>query len=108
VVILDNQFQGMVRQWQEMFFNRRYSKTRLHNPDFARVAEAYGARGMTISDKADVADAIRDLLASDILTVADFHVEPEENVYPMVAAGKALDQMDMGAMPEWEPTESMV
>jgi acetolactate synthase-1/2/3 large subunit len=107
-VILDNQFQGMVRQWQELFFERRYCATKLHNPDFAKVAEAYGARGMTITDKADVGDAIRELLASEIFTVADFHVEPEENVYPMVAVGKALDEMEMGAMPEWEPTESML
>ncbi len=107
-VVLDNQFQGMVRQWQELFFDRRYSATRLHNPDFAKVAEAYGAKGMTISDKADVEDAIRELLASEIFTVADFHVEPEENVYPMVAVGKALHEMEMGAMPEWKPAESML
>lgn len=107
-VILDNHFQGMVRQWQEMFFDRRYSATRLHNPNFAAVAEAYGAKGMTITDKADLGDAVRELLASEGFTVADFHVEPEENVYPMVMVGKALDEMDMGAMPEWEPTESML
>jgi acetolactate synthase-1/2/3 large subunit len=108
VVILDNQFQGMVRQWQELFFSRRYSATRLKNPNFAKIAEAYGARGMTVTDKADVADAIRDLLKSDVFTVADFHTEPEENVYPMVAVGKALHEMEMGAMPEWKPQESML
>jgi len=108
VVILNNGFQGMVRQWQEMFFSRRYCATRLNNPDFAKVAEAYGAKGMTIREKADVTDAVRELLASPMLTVADFHVEPEENVYPMVAVGKALHEMDMGALPSWEPTESMV
>jgi acetolactate synthase-1/2/3 large subunit len=108
VVILNNQFQGMVRQWQELFFNRRYCATRLNNPNFAKVAEAYGAKGMTICEKADLADAVRELLASRTLAVADFHVEPEENVYPMVAVGKALHEMDLGAMPSWEPTESMV
>jgi len=107
-VILANQFQGMVRQWQELFFDRRYCATRLHNPDFAKIAEAYGAKGMTISDKADVGDAIRELLASEIFTVAAFDVEPEENVYPMVAVGKAIDEMEMGSMPEWTPTESML
>ncbi len=107
-VILNNQFQGMVRQWQELFFDRRYCHTRMANPDFARIADAYGAKGMAVSDKAELSDAIRELLASDVFTVASFQVEPEENVYPMVAVGKALDQMDMGAMPEWEPTESML
>ncbi len=107
-VVLDNQFQGMVRQWQELFFNRRYCATKMHNPNFAAVAEAYGAKGMTITDKADLSEAIRELLASEVFTVADFHVEPEENVYPMVAVGKALDEMDMGSMPEWTQTESMV
>jgi acetolactate synthase I/II/III large subunit len=108
VVILNNQFQGMVRQWQEFFFDRRYCATRMHNPDFAALADAYGAKGMTIADKAELSDAIRELLASEVFTVANVHVEPEENVYPMVAVGKALDEMDMGAMPEWEPTESML
>lgn len=108
VVIMNNHFQGMVRQWQELFFSRRYCATRLNNPDFAKLAEAYGARGMTIREKADVPDAVRELLASKVFTVADFHVEPEENVYPMVAVGKALHEMDMGSLPSWEPTESMV
>jgi acetolactate synthase I/II/III large subunit len=108
VVIMNNHFQGMVRQWQELFFSRRYCQTRLRNPDFAKLAEAYGARGMTIREKADVPDAVRELLASPGFTIADFHVEPEENVYPMVAVGKALHEMDLGVLPSWEPTESMV
>jgi len=108
VVIMNNHFQGMVRQWQEMFFSRRYCQTRLTNPDFAKIAEAYGAKGMKITERADVADAVRQLLDSNVLTIADFHVEPEENVFPMVAVGKSLHEMNLGSLPSWEPTESMV
>jgi acetolactate synthase-1/2/3 large subunit len=107
VVVLNNQFQGMVRQWQELFFDRRYCYTRMTNPSFAKIAEAYGAKGMTVTDKADLPDAIHELLTGDAFTVADVHVEPEENVFPMVAVGKAIDEMDMGSRPEWD-AESML
>jgi len=98
VVILNNSFQGMVRQWQELFFNKRYSATRMQNPDFARLADAFGAKGLRITEKADVPDGVRELLETEGCVVADFHVEPEENVYPMVTVGKSLDEMELGGL----------
>jgi len=94
VCILNNGFLGMVRQWQELFWNRRYSETVIScQPDFAAVAEAYGAFGMTITDKKDVADAIRTAIKAKRPAVLDFRVKAEENVFPMVPAGKSIDEM---------------
>jgi acetolactate synthase-1/2/3 large subunit len=94
VCILNNGYMGMVRQWQELFYNRRYSKTYLANPEYARVAEALGAVGMTVDKKADVPKAIKKALGEKRPCVIDFKVEREENVWPMVAAGKSLNEMD--------------
>ena len=93
VVILNNRFQGMVRQWQELFYDRRYTAVAMQNPDFARVAEAFGAKGIRITDKADVRSGLEAMLAHAGPVVCDIDVEPEENVYPMVAAGKSLHEM---------------
>jgi len=98
VAVMNNGFQGMVRQWQELFFEKRYVATRMTNPDFARIAEAFGAKGIVCDRKADVPDAVAAMLAADEPTVVDFRVDPDENVYPMVAVGKALDEMDFGRL----------
>jgi acetolactate synthase-1/2/3 large subunit len=94
VCILNNGYMGMVRQWQELFYNRRYSKSYLSNPEYATVAQALGALGETCEKKADVPKVIKAMLASKRPFVVDFRVEREENVWPMVAAGKSLDEMD--------------
>ena len=94
VCILNNGYMGMVRQWQELFYNKRYSKTYLSNPDYATVAEALGAVGITVDKKADVAGAIKQMLAKKDPCVVDFKVEREENVWPMVPAGKSINEMD--------------
>ena len=94
VCILNNGFMGMVRQWQELFYNKRYSKSYLSNPDYAVVAEALGAVGITVEKKADVVKAVKKMLAEKRPCVADFRVEPEENVWPMVPAGKSINEMD--------------
>jgi len=94
VCIINNGYMGMVRQWQELFYGRRYSKSYLKNPEYAKVAEALGAVGMTVDNKADVPKAIKEMLAQKRPCVVDFRVEPEENVWPMVPAGKGLDEMD--------------
>ncbi|MHB9111273.1 MAG: biosynthetic-type acetolactate synthase large subunit [Thermoleophilia bacterium] len=94
VCILNNGFLGMVRQWQELFWNKRYSETVIAcQPDFAAVAEAYGALGITIDKKKDVGDAIRTAIKSKRPAVLDFRVKQEENVFPMVPAGKSIDEM---------------
>ncbi|MDP1853421.1 MAG: biosynthetic-type acetolactate synthase large subunit [Candidatus Omnitrophota bacterium] len=93
VAILNNGFLGMVRQWQELFYNKRYSKTKLVNPDFVKLAEAYGAVGMRITKKEEVVPALEKAIAIDGTVFMDFIVEPEENVFPMVPAGEAINRM---------------
>ena len=97
-VVLDNGYLGMVRQWQEMFYGRRYSAVAHPCPDFARIADGFGARGMAVSDRAEISDALHEMLRHDGPVVLAVKVEPEENVYPMVAAGKSLDEMDLGKL----------
>jgi len=94
VCILNNGYMGMVRQWQELFFNKRYSKSYLSNPEYATVACAMGAAGITVDKKSDVAKAIKAMLGEKKPCVVDFKVEREENVWPMVPAGKSLNEMD--------------
>jgi len=94
VCILNNGYMGMVRQWQELFYNKRYSKSYLSNPDYAVVAQAMGAVGITVDKKADVPKAIKKMLAEKKPCVVDFRIDREENVWPMVPAGKSLDEMD--------------
>ncbi len=94
VCLINNGYMGMVRQWQELFYGRRYSCSSLKNPDFAKVAEAYGAVGVTVTEKADVPDAVARMLAETRPCVFDFHVDREENVWPMVPAGRSLHEMD--------------
>lgn len=93
VVILNNGYLGMVRQWQELFYKRRYSHTIMFNPDFVKVAEAYGADGIRVTKKEDVRAAIEKAIAIDNVVFLDIHVEPEENVFPMVPAGESIDKM---------------
>lgn len=96
VVILNNGFLGMVRQWQELFYKRRYSHTPLYSPDFVKLAESYGAAGMRITEKDQVRPAIEKAIGIDNVVFMDFHIEPEENVFPMVPAGEALNRMIEG------------
>jgi acetolactate synthase-1/2/3 large subunit len=93
-VILNNGFMGMVRQWQELFYQKRYSLSWLKNPDFAKVAEALGCVGITVKEKKDVPAAVEKMLAEPRPVVVDFHVDRDENVWPMVPAGKSLHEMD--------------
>jgi len=94
VCILNNGYMGMVRQWQELFYGRRYSKSYLKNPHYEGVAEALGAVGMTVEKKDDVPKAVRKMLKEKRPCVVDFRVETEENVWPMVPAGKSINEMD--------------
>jgi len=93
VCILNNGYMGMVRQWQELFYGRRYSKSYLKNPEYEALAKALGAAGITVEKKADVPKAIKQMLKEKLPCVVDFRIEPEENVWPMVPAGKSLDEM---------------
>jgi acetolactate synthase-1/2/3 large subunit len=93
VCVLNNGYMGMVRQWQELFYGKRYSKSYLQHPSFAKVAQAFGAVGLTASKKSEVPENIKQKLGEKNCCVVDFHVEREENVWPMVAAGKGLHEM---------------
>jgi acetolactate synthase-1/2/3 large subunit len=94
VCILNNGYMGMPRQWQELFYGKRYSCSSLQNPNYEDVAKALGAVGMTVDKKTDVPGAIKKMLGQKRPCVVDFKVEREENVWPMVAAGKSLNEMD--------------
>ncbi|GAC1623432.1 MAG: biosynthetic-type acetolactate synthase large subunit [Candidatus Acidiferrum sp.] len=93
IAIINNGFLGMVRQWQEFFYDKRYVATPLVAPDFAALANAFGIRGERISRRAEVTPAIRAARASKETTLFDFRVEQEDSVYPMVPAGAALHEM---------------
>jgi len=95
VAILNNSYLGMVRQWQELFYDRRYSGTDLTgNPDFARVAEAYGGVGIKVAEPEQVRPAIEQAMeVDDRPTFIDFVVAKEENVFPMIPAGKTPDDI---------------
>jgi len=94
VAILNNGFLGMVRQWQELFFSRRYSETNLEGSvDFVKLAQAYGALGLRAKKKSEVKDAIEEAVKSERPTIIDFVVEREENVSPMVPAGAAINEI---------------
>ncbi len=93
IAIINNGFLGMVRQWQELFFGRRYVATPLSGPDFAKIAEAYGLPGLRVKHKSEVVPAIEQAMEYEGPFLIDFVVEPEENVYPMVPPGAALAEV---------------
>ena len=94
IAILNNGYLGMVRQWQELFYDRRYSSTTMNVvPDFVELAKAYGAVGLRATQKSEVEPVIKEALATDNLVIMDFKIEQEEGVYPMVPAGKATTEM---------------
>jgi acetolactate synthase I/II/III large subunit len=93
IAIINNGFLGMVRQWQEFFYDKRYVATPLVAPDFAALANAFGIRGERITSRADVAPTIRSARESKEPVLIDFRVEQEDSVYPMVPAGGALHEM---------------
>ncbi len=98
VCILNNDFQGMVKQWQDLFYGKRYSHTTMKNPNFAKMAEAFGVRGIRCEHKADVEKTVKEMLAHKGPVVVDYYVEPEEHVYPMVPSGKGLHEMELGTL----------
>ena len=98
VAILNNDFQGMIKQWQDLFYNRRYAYAKMKNPNFAALAEACGIRGIRCDRKEDVAKTVKDMLEHPGPVIVDFAVEPNEHVYPMVPSGKGLHEMELGTL----------
>jgi acetolactate synthase-1/2/3 large subunit len=92
--IMNNGYLGMVRQWQELFWDRRYSQVKMGgNPDFVKLADAYGCTGMRLTDPATLLDGIKEALATPGPVIVDIPVSAEENVYPMIAPGAAARDM---------------
>jgi acetolactate synthase-1/2/3 large subunit len=93
IAIINNFFLGMVRQWQEFFYEKRYAATPLIGPDFVKLADAFGLKGIRVTKRSEVRDAVEAARAHDGTVVIDFQVEQEDAVFPMVPAGADLDAM---------------
>ena len=93
ILILNNEFLGMVRQWQQLFFDRRYSFTEMENPDFIRVAEGYGINSRKVSSREELEEAMTDWLSLDGPSLLEVMVAKEENVFPMVPTGSCLSKI---------------
>jgi acetolactate synthase-1/2/3 large subunit len=93
IAIINNGFLGMVRQWQEFFYEKRYAATPMLSPDFVKLAEAYGLKGMLVTTRGEVSDAVEAARKHPGTVVMEFRVEQEDSVFPMVPAGADLDNM---------------
>jgi len=93
IAIINNGYLGMVRQWQELFYEKRYVATQLTGPDYVKLAEAYGIPALKVKHREEVVPAIRQAMATEGPFLIDFIVEPEENVYPMVPPGASLGEV---------------
>ena len=90
IIILNNNFLGMVRQWQQLFFEKRYASTELVNPAFAEIAKGYGIKAKRIDERVDLPQAIEEMMASDTSYLLEITVEKEENIFPMIPSGAAV------------------
>jgi acetolactate synthase I/II/III large subunit len=98
VILLNNYMLGMVAQWQRTFYNRRYEGVHLHNcPNYAKIADAYGAQGIKVQSLSELDNAVKSALKSNVATVIDIPIDPEEDVYPFVAPGTGLKDMIIGS-----------
>jgi acetolactate synthase-1/2/3 large subunit len=93
IVILDNEFLGMVRQWQELFHEKRYSSVELTNPNFVMIAEGFGVKARKITDASELESGVKDMLDHKGPFLLHVMVEKEENIFPMIPAGKAVDEI---------------
>ncbi len=93
VAIINNGYLGMVRQWQEFFYDKRYAATPMHNPDFVKLAEAHGLLGLRVKKRGDIEEAVATAREAEGTVVIDFRVEKEDTVYPMVPPGNEIEAM---------------
>ena len=93
IMVLNNNFLGMVRQWQEFFYDRRYKATPMFSPDFVKLAEAFGLKGIEVRQRDQVVSAVREAREHRGTCVINFCVEQEDSVFPMVPAGADLHNM---------------
>ena len=96
IILLNNNFLGMVRQWQEMFFEEHYSETVMKNPDFVAVAAAYGIAGRHVEKREDLKDAVTEMLNHKGAFLLDVTVEKKGMVYPMIPAGTCVTNILLG------------
>jgi acetolactate synthase-1/2/3 large subunit len=106
VAIINNGYLGMVRQWQEFFYDKRYAATPMRNPDFVKLAEAHGLLGLRVEKRSEIADAVARARSSSEAVVIDFRVEKEDTVYPMVAPGKSIGDMIRRPLPAFAGLET--
>ena len=95
-IILNNDFQGMVKQWQDLFYEERYSHTQMHNPNFVQWAESMHCKGLRVTEHSELAPTMKAFLEHEGPTVLEVMVEKHEHVYPMLPAGKTVDDMVLG------------
>ncbi|MBW6502541.1 MAG: acetolactate synthase large subunit, partial [Bacteroidales bacterium] len=93
IVVLNNNFLGMVRQWQDMFFNKRYASTELVNPDFIKISEAYGIPGRLVDTRADLRERVAEMLSASGPFVLEVAISREANVLPMVEPGSSVSEV---------------
>ena len=93
VAIINNGYLGMVRQWQEFFYDKRYAETPMHNPDFVKLAEAHGLLGLRVERRDEIEEVVGRARAASGSVVVDFRVEKEDTVYPMVPPGQDIESM---------------
>lgn len=93
MILLNNNWLGNVRQWQELFFGERYSQTRMLNPDYRMIAAAYGIRSAVVQDRADLEPALKEMLSDDAPFLLDVHVQENGMVMPMVPPGRGIDEI---------------
>jgi acetolactate synthase-1/2/3 large subunit len=96
ILILNNEFLGMVRQWQELFFDRRYAYTEMQNPDFVRIASGYGIEGSTVKEREKLSDALDGMLHHPGSYLLEVMVGKEDNVFPMVPTGASVSEIKLG------------
>ena len=93
ILLLNNGFLGMVRQWQQMFFDKRYASTEMINPDFGKIAEGYFIKNRKVTERAELPDAIKEMMESSEAFFLEVKVEQEHNVFPMIPTGKAVSEI---------------
>ncbi len=93
IVLLNNNFLGMVRQWQDLFYNKRYASTELVNPDFVKIAEGFDIPGKYVSDRKDLDAAVDEMLAADTAYLLEVAIEKEGNIFPMIEPGKSVSEV---------------
>ena len=93
IVVLNNGFLGMVRQWQQLFFDKRYASTEMVNPDFVKIAEGYFIKARKVTERKDLADAVKEMIKSDEPYFLEVAVEKENNVFPMIPTGSSVSEI---------------